>query len=745
MTKDLIDLNLCTKRDMKNIKSFDLNTDIFVQDPIRSMLGNFWYIESNYFHKNVLNPGFAELIYNGEDEDNNVEHYILKFKKENFTQELQYENNIEYPQIKYDPKTIIDYFNKYLNYEQKYYEYYTSLEEIILNTQNFHINTNYYKINKHYNYFCPFYEDSMRQLNSYEKLLPNIYDILNLKGNFKNKTVSLTNLSLDTMIPRDLFENILLTEEQTELTKKYFNDFGKAFSDKNGILKIRDMINLDMVESDNIMTPEELLSVDKLIGDKIPFPFYNYLEFSSNKANNDFIEALKKNDLYTQLFFDYYNFTKKEVVPETTSFVLNTPGLFSEDLNIKFIDFKEWLSGQILQQSAGLDSSDVDVISRKYKAELLYNDLKNNVNLKKYKKKFKNMLDYKKSKTFPLFYKIEKVLNEIDGTSLQTYLIPITENKITKFFDTQVKYDKKYIYKVSICMLIVGNEYYYKKIYKNDYEQDKDISNGYLRFDVVNNTSLKIFELPYFSVESQIVEEPFDIPEVEISSYFGVNSKIRLSINKVIEETISDPTYIEDSDFDNFSKVSKFQGLEDNKVKFKNKKGIRKIQIYKTLNKPNSYVDFGGYLSDTVTLENNNTFSYDDRIIPNTTYYYTFRTINEHGIPSNCSKIYKIMLVDEGGICYLTNEIILLNNEMPKNNFKSMRRYLQIFPAINQTVIGNNMEELERYILKNHDAKTIQLGVSLEKVWNKKFKARIRSKSSGKIIEFYFKFKQINN
>jgi predicted solute-binding protein len=89
----------------------------------------------------------------------------------------------------------------------------------------------------------------------------------------------------------------------------------------------------------------------------------------------------------------------------------------------------------------------------------------------------------------------------------------------------------------------------------------------------------------------------------------------------------------------------------------------------------------------------------------------------------------------------LEKEIINLEKSIFENSSKSLKRYLQIIPTINQTVIGNDMEQLQKYVDLYQDSKSVILGTVPNKVWDKKFKMRLRSKNTGKVLEFYFKFK----
>jgi hypothetical protein len=745
MNKQIIDSQIISKKKIVENKKFDINRDIYIEDVIRSLLGSFWYKENDKIKPYTIKNNFAQLFLTSKNDEENEEEYVLVFDKNNFTTEVSYENNLEYPQIKYDPSLIESFFNSNLQYNKDFIDHFTSIQDIVLNVENYFINANYYKINKYYNYFSSFYEDINRQLNSFEKALPNVYDLLALKSNDEFlKNNGLVNLSFDGYIKKDLFENMLISEDPTETSKQYFNKYAKSYVESDGLIKIQELINLEQIQSDRILLESELTAADKLIADKIPFPYYNYLEFSNNNIANKIVKSLKKYDLYNDLYSHFYNQTKDYLSPSQLKFGLNNPDKTSEDASLITIDFKEWLSNLILGETP-TDFNALAATSKKVKADLLYNSLIKEVGIKSDKRTYKDLSDKKEALKYPLFYKIEKYLNSIDGTKLQTYMIPITDNNITKFFDTQVKYEKKYVYKTSICCLVVGNKYYFKDYYKDIKNQrTEDLKNGLFRFKVINNTSLQIIQIPYFQTESEIVQEPYDIPQIEISNYLETNNKLKISSLSLSHTESQIPQYVEDVDFDLFDKVKNFQNSKD-LVTFKNKSGVKKVQIYKTIHRPTVYSDFSGFLVNTITLDKQDMFSITDEIIPNVTYFYMFRTLNEHNIPSNPTEVFKITLKDEDGLVYLQKEKIKLEKVVLENHFKNMKKYIQIIPSMEQTIIANDMEELEKYILEKHDSKTIKLGTSSDRVWNKKFKMRIRSKNSGKVLEFYFKFKYNNN
>jgi hypothetical protein len=121
---------------------------------------------------------------------------------------------------------------------------------------------------------------------------------------------------------------------------------------------------------------------------------------------------------------------------------------------------------------------------------------------------------------------------------------------------------------------------------------------------------------------------------------------------------------------------------------------------------------------------------------PNTTYYYTFRTTDVHNNISNPTSIYKVTLRDDAGAVYPEIEVLQeFESNIQKDSFKNLKKYIHIVPYEVQITI-ETQNELES---ANNLAK-LKLGFAEDPVWDKKFKIRLRSKSTGKIIDFNVTF-----
>ena len=127
---------------------------------------------------------------------------------------------------------------------------------------------------------------------------------------------------------------------------------------------------------------------------------------------------------------------------------------------------------------------------------------------------------------------------------------------------------------------------------------------------------------------------------------------------------------------------------------------------------------------------------------PNTEYYYIFRAIDAAGI-SNPTEVYKVKMVDyENGVFMETSthelepvidsrpiEFTRLIKVIPRALHSQLKTdATATAPSVEEITIGASEEELNRE--------------STTSPWDKKFKMTIKSKTSGRRIEVYFKYIQ---
>ena len=83
--------------------------------------------------------------------------------------------------------------------------------------------------------------------------------------------------------------------------------------------------------------------------------------------------------------------------------------------------------------------------------------------------------------------------------------------------------------------------------------------------------------------------------------------------------------------------------------------------------------------------------------------------------------------------------------EEQKFEDKTFKNLLQIKPAFQQDVFDDQDEFVQNLSTFRKNINDLTLGTASDKIWGKKFKIRVKSKDSGKIIDLNVKFNLIKD
>lgn len=340
-----------------------------------------------------------------------------------------------------------------------------------------------------------------------------------------------------------------------------------------------------------------------------------------------------------------------------------------------------------------------------------------------------------------LFYKVDK----LDGASkqvIQSFYIPNTgELDVIKLIDTQVKYNKEYIYKIYSYQLVVGNKYKY------DLEE---VSDEKARLKVLNEPQLFLTEVLYGEETNAIVDDPPISPNVEFIPFRGVDNKIKLFFTNNFDQIDELPILIDEEDEKSFRDISRKQKVEfGNKIHFGTDDIVSVFQVYRIDQPPSSFRSFTGYKIKNIesdlsilTFQKADSAVFIDTIFPNKKYYYMFRAVDVHGNVSNPSPIFELEMVNDGFSVFPTIKTF----QFPKQELvfsKPCKRFIQISPAFNQTILN---EEKSGLVINGKRADSVvgqqnlHLGIAEQQVWNKTFKIRLVSRKSGKKLDLNVSF-----
>lgn len=686
-----------------------------IPDKIRYFSSNFWTIEKNQIKKANLEPVFS-INYLHDDV------YSLKANKAKF-----YEDVIENGLLtkKFNKKLWDEFLTEIIpNPNQKFEDFYTNFSEPInlseLDNNNFNT-INFINREFVYNFLSKNFESLISDQLFDVNILPSIYNVLNDKQVDTKTSEENLIVSLGGILPDSSANALYTSNKVSDSLKFYFDEYAKAFNTEAAQAVIKE---IKRINTDLTLNADKLSLIKKINNKFVPFPFYLQAEFSNQASEKDSFLAKLKN--FGNLDVELLQFIKDQFSNTTKQFVFSSDESVPTETFIQQINLKNWLNANISESP-----SDDEILNptQLIKYINLLNFIKNNIKQKT--RNFSNILDQSCYHQI-LFYKIEKRsfnYNKNNKPITTFFIVPNDLNTI-KFIDTQIKYGTEYFYTVTAYTMVVGTEYIFQNYYNsNSTEQNFDLQNGEYKIKIVQTPSYKIFEMPVANFKGAVFEPPLTRPIISLNKQ---EEKIIFNLLPSDLTSLEEINIIENNDFKLFELIKESQDNENpNLIKtVETFSSNKKLQIYRTTKYPKDFLDFQGKLYKTLDLKNN-LKSFSEQLLTNIKYYYTFRYINEHEIPSNLSDIFEIELKDEDGYYMLESKKINLKQQYPREQFKKMKKYLLLRPSLIQTrpIFDKDVTTVEQ----------IKLGPKKDQVWDKPFILRIKSLKSNRILEFNIK------
>ena len=280
-------------------------------------------------------------------------------------------------------------------------------------------------------------------------------------------------------------------------------------------------------------------------------------------------------------------------------------------------------------------------------------------------------------------------------------------------------------------------------------------------FGVVSRPDVKIIEVLDRSRNIAILDKPPVPPEADIHPVINNQRNILLSFRTGLGEFYDEPIPLEDDDYEQFKIAAYAQGIDgavfdsvsDDQTSgpmlhFKSDDKAKFFEIFRIEEPPESWEDFYNFKIAKIETDNGLAQMYDS-VVPNKEYYYTFRSEDIHGHVSNPSQIYKIInrVVDQGS----NLEKELYRFDSGKNLLdqkRSFDRFIEIKPSIENRRINIEFieEEPDRGEVYGSLVSHFGSGTNIDhKPWNKKFKIRLTSKTTGRQIEVNINYQLIYN
>lgn len=286
--------------------------------------------------------------------------------------------------------------------------------------------------------------------------------------------------------------------------------------------------------------------------------------------------------------------------------------------------------------------------------------------------------------------------------------------------------------------------YYDSRVpYEENIKYEVRVISGIVQEDLNGIRFVYFVEQPFYEETIFIADSPPIAPDVELLTYRGVDNKVLILFNQMIDKKVQVPIFINPSDEENFlEKQYPSQQIQPYNPIIYESDDPTDFELFRVDRKPTKYKDFihGKYL--TIKTHNATSAAFEDKIMPNRYYYYTFRSQDMHGYVSNPTPVYEFVLIKEGETLYPRIRIIkFAKPEPPVQKTRSFKKYVKIGFSPRQYQIPEDQVQNINTGLINND---IPIGISEDNIIgsDRTFKFRIRSKSTGKLIDINVTFKK---
>lgn len=368
-------------------------------------------------------------------------------------------------------------------------------------------------------------------------------------------------------------------------------------------------------------------------------------------------------------------------------------------------------------------------------------------NLSQKFRRFEEIFNRQKCPKEDYLFSVEKFTGPDLGQKIQNFYAPATDDS-TIITDTQVFEGRTYAYQCKGHYVIIGNKYYYRNLRVNLTEQ-------FATLEVVNEPTVVIIPIDLFRESIAVIQPPPLPPQIKFSTKMNSSNRISIHLSPTKGMLFDNFTTILDSDSNQLllmdlnakRQTPSFLGPTSLPLyRFMTADDSGHYEIFRMSEPPKSLEEFASARRSEIRKPY---FAIDavfkDRIKPNNKYYYLFRKISGKRFVSNPTAIYEVeLLVDADD-----SKIIVNNYEIPSpprfRNSETFQSLFQITPAVEHVIFNENQAAL---IGKNSLAgmvENLSLGVADKSLWGRKLKFRIRSTTSGKIIDYNVTFKLTKN
>jgi hypothetical protein len=453
------------------------------------------------------------------------------------------------------------------------------------------------------------------------------------------------------------------------------------------------------------------------------YPFYNQINIT-NRVSNDFSKFVNKEqiDLFDKVLHAYLDEEKESIEfrsQDGLSITKNTAEIF---------DLFEW--------SKETSTSDTDsTFEAAFKRLLMAGKIR-----KMGRDQFRKAIDILGGASCyheDFAYSVSKYKDVKTAGTLIQNLYKEAREDITTINDTQIKYGATYVYECFGHYIIVGNRYSY-----SSYSFDDIVNPSYADVTIINEPRVIILPIRLFTESAMVIQPPPIFPQVKIKTENNSKRELQFYLSPTMGTREEGFQPIIPSDYDQLRLMETNRDQGDTNFKFKTDLESGLYEIFRSDTPPKSYSDFAdkkvseirmGFMSESAI--------YRDQVKANKKYYYLFRRVNTKNLVSNPTAIYEVELLIDADDSRVIVDTYNLPEPIKKDRSRKFRQIFQITPAIEQVMFDDQQDVLEQKQTLKNSLQEIKLGIAEKSVWGRKFKFRVKSASTGKIIDYNITFK----
>ena len=463
-------------------------------------------------------------------------------------------------------------------------------------------------------------------------------------------------------------------------------------------------------------------------------PYYNYLRINQ-RLDNRISNFTIKLGLFDDLLQSYLDSEKSDV-----SFDIQDGRGVEQGQTVPVYNLQEFLTSNIdVDKDNFFALSETQIPSkmsldfRKFLMKGFLKDVSKSSlragNFRTYQEIFNNNEAYKEV----FCYSIDKhdaVVQE--STKIQSIYAPAMEDS-TPVIDSQVKYGKTYAYKVKGHYMIVGNAYKYETILI-----DTDPSDTHAIIQVTNRPSIVLVPFDLFTKKINIVQPPPVYPQVTFKTKRDASKSIALYLSPTKSTLKAQFIQITSEDDDQKLAMMRIPGGMDvaGNFSFKTNGDQGLYEIFRLDHPPESYSDFRDAKIGEISMSFNTTDAiFKDNVVPNKRYYYIVRNVNQKGLVSNPTIVFEATLLIDADDARVMVEPYEFPKPREMESSVEFRKLIRVTPAVEHLIFDDAQDVLFGKSSLIGTIDNLKLGIVTKSVWGRKFKIRVKSKTSGKIVD----------